>query len=99
MVVAVVFTYPCLCTFLSPELEKSGPESPRPHSCQQHRNASHESNRRNARVFTVKKKLCLRIIYYLHGGGKLCINVVELAQYDDNWHWNRTTHQRGMRDY
>lgn len=75
--------------------KKSGPESPRQHSCQ--RNASPKSNRRNARVFTVKK-LRLRIIYYLHGGKKICINVVELAQCDDDWQRNRT-HRRGMRDY
>lgn len=75
--------------------KKSGPESPRQHSCQ--RNASPESNRRNAQVFTVKK-LRLRIIYYLHGGKKICINVVELAQRDDDWQRNRT-HWRGMRDY
>lgn len=84
-----------LRTFLSPELKQSGPEPPRQHSCLG--NANPESNRRNARVFTVKK-LRLRIIYYLHGGGEICINVVELAQYDDDWHRNRT-HQRGMRDF
>lgn len=83
-----------LLTFLSPELKQSGPESPRQHSC--HRNANPKSNRRNARVFTVKKPRW-RDIYYLHGG-KICINVVDLAQYDDDWHRNRT-HQRGMRDY
>lgn len=45
-----------------------------------------------------KKNLRLRIIYYLHGGKIICINVVELAQCDDDWQRNRT-HRRGMRDY
>lgn len=37
-------------------------------------------------------------LFIICTGGKICINVVELAQYDDDWHRNRT-HQRGMRDF
>lgn len=83
----MMFTCLCLCNFLSPELEKN--------LVQNHRgNIPASSTGMQPGV----QKLCLRIIYYLHGGNKLCINVVELVWYDDNWHRNRT-HRRGMMDY